>query len=303
MQNVECRSQQPSRFEHHLRETAAQVNQILTEMATSLPMSVEMRELVDYTLGGAGKRIRAVMILWIERMLTGQTGPAAQAAACAMEMVHTYSLVHDDLPAMDDDDLRRGRPTCHKAFDEASAILAGDALLTLAFEVLSTRVEDAALAVALIRELAQAAGANGMIAGQMADLKAENQPGTTVELEFIHLHKTARMFEAAARMGALCGGATETQLESLGQYGRKIGLGFQISDDLLDVQATTEQLGKTAGKDEQAGKLTYPAMVGVSGARQRIESLTYEARTTLAPWGAAADDLTELAQVLMSRKR
>jgi geranylgeranyl diphosphate synthase type II len=200
-------------------------------------------------------------------LIAGRYNAEARTAAAAIEMVHTYSLVHDDLPAMDDDDLRRGRPTCHKAFDEATAILTGDGLLTLAFEVLADGIGAAALAVRLIGELARAAGPAGMIAGQVADLKAESTVGSVAMLEYIHTNKTAKMFRCAATMGALCAGASGEQLRTLGQYGLKIGLGFQIADDILDVSASSEQLGKTAGKDLKAAKCTYPAVVGIEKAR------------------------------------
>ncbi|GAH77340.1 unnamed protein product, partial [marine sediment metagenome] len=165
-------------------------------------------------------------------------------------MVHTYSLVHDDLPAIDNDDFRRGQPTCHKAFDEATAILAGDALLTLAFEILAKEIDEPAVAVSLIGQLAEAAGPAGMIVGQMADLKAplKKTPATEQDLRIIHTNKTAKMFRCAAACGAICGGADEGQFECLCEYGLKIGLGFQIADDILDVCASSEQLGKTAGK-------------------------------------------------------
>lgn len=290
-------------FSAKLQESATQVNRWLADLTAGLAMSPELRELVDYTLCAPGKRIRAVIIIWIEQMLCGQVSPAGRAAACAVEMVHTYSLVHDDLPAMDDDDMRRGRPTCHKAFDEASAILAGDALLTLAFEVLVTRIERADLAVALTRELASAAGPDGMIAGQMADLQAENKPGNRAELDDIHLRKTARMFACAARMGALCGGAQPHQVDDLGRFGLQIGLGFQISDDILDVKATTGQLGKTAGKDVKAGKLTYPSLVGIQAAQAQVRSVTEEALQALAPFGSRADLLRDLALALLERQR
>ena len=287
-------------FSRELADTADQVNRLLTELVESMAMSAAVRQVVEYALCSPGKRIRAALVLWIDRMLTGRLSPAAELAACALEMVHTYSLVHDDLPAMDDDDVRRGRPTCHKAFGEASAILAGDALLTLAFEVLATRIENAALG--LIQELASAAGPNGMIAGQMADLQAENKPGTMAELDYIHIHKTARIFASAARMGALCGGAQPQQVDDLGRFGLKIGLGFQISDDMLDVNATTCQLGKTAGKDVKAGKLTFPSLVGMQAAQARARALTEDAVKELVAFGPQADILRDLALALLDRQ-
>jgi geranylgeranyl diphosphate synthase type II len=218
-------------------------------------------------------------------------------------MVHTYSLVHDDLPAMDDDDLRRGLPTCHKAFDEATAILTGDALLTLAFEILATRIDKPAAAVKLIRQLAQAAGADGMIAGQMADLKGEQTAGTEETLEYIHVNKTAKMFRCATAMGAICGGASRKQFDSLCEYGSNIGLAFQIADDILDETAPSEQLGKTAGKDVRAAKCTYPAVVGMDWAKEIQQKLTCTAMESLEPFGAKADNLRQLATTLLERTK
>ena len=227
----------------------------------------------------------------------------AQIAAAAIEMVHTYSLIHDDLPAMDDDDMRRGKPTCHKAFDEATAILTGDALLTLAFEILAKEIDRPTVAIKLIRQLAEDAGASGMIAGQMADLKAQEFTGTKKILEYIHIHKTAKIFRCAAAMGAFCGGATQKQLDCLCEYGLKVGLAFQIADDILDATASSEQLGKTAGKDLKAAKCTYPAVVGSEEARVLQEQVTSQAVAALKPFGAKADTLREFAQALLQRTR
>jgi len=263
----------------------------------------DLRKALDYTLTAPGKRIRSALVLWCCELVAGQDCANARCAAAAIEMVHTYSLFHDDLPAMDDDDLRRGRPTCHKAFDEATAILAGDGLLTLAFEVLADQVDDPALAVKLIGELARAAGPAGMIAGQIADLQAENTAGSIEILEYIHTNKTAKMFRCATLMGALCGGATPGHLEALGCYGLKIGLGFQIADDILDVSASSEQLGKTAGKDVAAAKCTYPAVVGVERAKDLERTLAREAVAVLEPFGDRAGILRQLALALLDRNK
>lgn len=236
-------------------------------------------------------------------MIAGQDNANARIAAAAVEMVHTYSLVHDDLPAMDDDDLRRGRPTCHRAFDEATAILTGDGLLTLAFEVLADGISDPVLVVKLVGELARAAGPAGMIAGQVADLEAEHAVGSVPILEYIHTNKTAKMFRCAATMGALCGGASTGQVEALGQYGLKIGLGFQIADDILDVSGSSEQLGKTAGKDVKAAKCTYPAVVGIERAKELEHKLALEAVALLEPFGKSADVLRQLTMALLDRDK
>jgi geranylgeranyl diphosphate synthase type II len=272
-------------------------------LAEQTDIQEDLRAALAYTLSAPGKRIRSALLLWCCEVVAGRDNHEARIAAAALEMVHTYSLVHDDLPAMDDDDLRRGRPTCHKAFGEATAILAGDALLTLAFEVLASRIADAWLAVRLIRQLAEAAGAAGMIAGQMADLRAEHTVGSVEALEYIHINKTAKMFRCAAVMGGLCGQAEPGQLDALAQYGIKIGLGFQIADDILDVSASSEQLGKTAGKDVQAAKCTYPAVVGVEKSKELERTLAREAVEALAPFGSRAAVLHGLAAALLQRNR
>ncbi len=204
---------------------------------------------------------------------------------------------------MDNDDLRRGQPSCHKQFNEATAILAGDALLTLAFEALAAETTNPQTAVQMIRMLARAAGPEGMIAGQMADLEGEKTNGTLEQLRSIHISKTGRMFAAAAGLGAIAGGAGEDQIDLLADFGLKIGLVFQIADDLLDILASSEQLGKTAGKDSRQGKLTYPSLVGVQRARQIAEDLTAEALEAIAPFGPQADILRRLAVELLKRKK
>ena len=291
-------------FNTALAEKVQIVNEALDRLlAEQREVPAHLREALQYTLSAPGKRIRSALVLWCCELTAGRDDDNARTAAAAIEMVHTYSLVHDDLPAMDDDDLRRGRPTCHKAFDEATAILAGDALLTLAFEVLAERVDDPALATRLISQLAQAAGSGGMIAGQIADLRAENTVGSVEMLEYIHTNKTAKMFRCAALMGGLCGGAPPEQLDALGRYGLSMGLGFQIADDILDVSASSEQLGKTAGKDVKAAKCTYPAVVGIEKARDLERKLAEEAVAALEPFGQGAEVLRQLAMALLDRNR
>ena len=218
-------------------------------------------------------------------------------------MVHTYSLIHDDLPAMDDDDYRRGRLTCHKKFDEATAILAGDALLTLAFEVLAKEIKNPAMVARLVGELAEAAGPAGMVAGQMADMDFENKNIDEKMLRYIHTNKTAKMFRCAAVMGGICGRADEKQLKRLREYGLKIGLGFQIADDILDVCGTSKQLGKTSGKDAKQGKQTYPAVVGLDKSRELAKKKADEAVTALRPFGEKADMLRLLVEALLKRTK
>jgi geranylgeranyl pyrophosphate synthase len=291
-------------FNASLSEKVQIVNAALHQiLARQRGIQEDLHQALDYTLSGPGKRIRSALVLWCCELIAGRDNAEARTAAAAIEMVHTYSLVHDDLPAMDDDDLRRGRPTCHKAFDEATAILTGDGLLTLAFEVLADGIGAAALAVKLIGELARAAGPAGMIAGQVADLKAESSVGSVAMLEYIHTNKTAKMFRCAATMGALCGGASAEPLQILGQYGLKIGLGFQIADDILDVSASSAQLGKTAGKDLKAAKCTYPAVVGIEKAKDLERKLAHEAAALLEPFGAKAAILRQLALALLDRNK
>ena len=263
----------------------------------------DLREVVRYTLQSPGKRLRSALVLWCCELVSGRVNETAEVACAAVEMVHTYSLVHDDLPAMDNDDLRRGRPTCHKAFDEATAILVGDALLTLAFEILARGVDEPAVAVELVRRLAEAAGPAGMIAGQMADLKAEKTAGSTELVEYIHTNKTAKMFSCAAAMGAVAGGADQKQLKCLCEYGLKLGLGFQIADDILDVCGSSEALGKTTGKDAKAAKCTYPAVVGMEKSRRLARKLTDQAIAALEPFGPKADTLRQLAKTLFGRTK
>jgi len=290
-------------FEAQLREKAQFVNDVLGRLVSSLEISDELRKVISYTLESPGKRIRSVLVLWCCELISGEVNSNAEISAAAIEMVHTYSLVHDDLPAMDDDDLRRGVASCHKFFDEGTAILAGDALLTLAFEILATKVEGPDVSVRLIRQLAEDAGPGGMIAGQIADLRAENTKGDKEVLEYIHTNKTGKMFRCAVVMGGICGGADENQLNCLSEYGLKIGLGFQIADDILDVCSSNEQLGKTAGKDAGAAKCTYPAVIGIENSRKLAETLAEEATASLEPFGAKAVTLQMLAKVLLERTK
>jgi geranylgeranyl pyrophosphate synthase len=227
-----------------------------------------LHEAMRYSMQAGGKRLRPVLVLATAEMF-GATADAALPAAVAIECLHTYSLIHDDLPCMDNDDLRRGRPTAHRAFDEATALLAGDALLTHAFALLGEGyAAQPALATRLLRELSDAAGSRRLIGGQMEDLLGEKKPAiATSDLEFIHLQKTAAMIEAALVMGAHVGGATPEDVEHLRRTGRHLGLAFQIIDDILDATAATETLGKTAGKDAKSGKSTFVSVHGLQAAQ------------------------------------
>jgi geranylgeranyl diphosphate synthase type II len=256
-----------------------------------------------YSLFAGGKRIRPILCL--EAAQTVSDTPCGVAtAACALEFIHTYSLIHDDLPALDNDDYRRGKLTCHKVFGEAMAILAGDALLTRAFEVLSA-VDSIPTdrQARMIAELATAAGTvGGMIAGQVADLEGEGQPPSAPLLESIHRAKTGALLRASLRLGAICAGADPGQYEALSCYGEHIGLAFQIVDDILDVEESSEALGKTAGKDAQQHKITFPAVYGIGESRRMAEIECDRAHDALAPFGARAQRLHELADLIVHRK-
>ncbi|MHC4124681.1 MAG: polyprenyl synthetase family protein [Planctomycetota bacterium] len=291
-----------SNFQAKLAQAVELVNNTLAELVVKYDdIQDGLKKAIEYTLGGGGKRIRAAIVLWSCELVAGTINNDAKTAAAAVEMVHAYSLVHDDLPAMDDDDMRRGRATCHVAFDEATAILTGDALLTLTFEVLAKEISNSGVAVKMIGQLAEAAGPSGMVGGQLADLKAANSGGDRELLEYIHTNKTAKMFRAAAQMGALAAGADIDQLRALSEYGLRLGLGFQVADDILDVISTSEQLGKTAGKDLKGGKLTYPGLLGLEAAQELEAELADEAVKALDVFDEKADALRNLARSLVAR--
>jgi len=260
-----------------------------------------LREAMRYSIFAGGKRLRPLLVLLANEACLG-AADVAMPAASAVEMVHTYSLIHDDLPAMDDDDLRRGLPTCHKKFDEATAILAGDALLTLAFETVA-EMQPSPVAARCVKELSKAAGAVGMVGGQVDDLHANAGPGTLEWLESLHERKTGALLRASLRMGGIAAGASADQLEALTEYGRHVGLAFQIIDDLLDVEGDAAALGKGVKKDEAAGKLTYPGLLGVEESRRRAWELVDSARAALAPFGPAGVQLARLAQYIVERDR
>ena len=269
---------------------------------------VTLSESMAYSLRAGGKRLRPVMTLWACQAVGGDPILALPAAA-AIELIHTYSLIHDDLPAMDDDDMRRGKPTNHKVFGEGVAVLTGDALLTYAFHILACHVQQAELVRPLILDLSAAAGAAGMIGGQIADLLNENfktNPNSDINpletVSYVHDHKTAMLFQAAARMGGICADAPERQLDALADYGIKFGQAYQITDDLLDITSTTESMGKRTQKDAKAGKLTYPAVVGEEKSQQKAAALIEESVAALADLGEAAEPLRYLARKIINRK-
>ncbi|MFT4249198.1 MAG: polyprenyl synthetase family protein [Pseudomonas sp.] len=249
---------------------------------------------------GGGKRMRPLLV-YATGSLLGADPSRLDAPACAVELVHAYSLVHDDLPAMDDDALRRGRPTVHVAFDEATAILAGDALQTRAFELLAEAPVEATLRVGWLQTLAGASGVAGMCGGQALDIDATGQQQALAELERMHALKTGALIRAAVRMGALAGDAGAAELQRLDAFASDLGLAFQVRDDILDVESSSEQLGKTAGKDAAQNKSTFPALLGMDRARQRLSALAGNMDAQLAPYGASAGALRALARLAVER--
>ncbi len=257
---------------------------------------------IRHSVFAGGKRLRPILCIEAARLFGGDEAPI-QRRACALEMIHTYSLIHDDLPALDNDDLRRGKPTCHRAFGEAIAILAGDALLTLAFEVMAAPGPPAdGIKLRAIQELTRAIGTrDGMVGGQVADLEAEAGKVDAARLDYIHSSKTGALIRFAARAGALYAGAEGDDLARVTRYGENIGLAFQIADDLLDESSSTEELGKTAGKDHEQHKATYPAFYGIEGSRRRAQQLVENACREIEPYGERAETLRELAYYLIER--
>ncbi|MBV9268585.1 MAG: polyprenyl synthetase family protein [Acidobacteriaceae bacterium] len=256
-----------------------------------------------YSLFAGGKRVRPILAIAAAHAVCD--APAGvENAAIALELVHTYSLVHDDLPALDNDDLRRGRPTSHKVFGEAMAVLAGDALLTLAFEVLSRLKDvDGERKIQLVEELARASGTvGGMIGGQVNDLEGERKAPTSLVLEAIHRAKTGALLRASVRMGAIYGGATERELAALSDYGEHVGLAFQIVDDILDVEQSSEALGKTAGKDQAQHKITFPAVYGLERSREMAEEERLQSHAALRSFDDRADRLRQIADYIVRRK-
>ena len=256
-----------------------------------------------YSLFAGGKRIRPILAIAAAEAVTSSAKGVVNAAS-TLELVHTYSLIHDDLPALDNDDLRRGRPTCHKVFGDALAILAGDALLTLAFEVLSRLPGvEANRKIRLVEELSRAAGTvGGMIGGQVNDIEGERKRPTAALLDSIHRAKTGALLRASVRMGAIYAGADEFEIAALSSYGEHIGLAFQIIDDVLDIEESSESLGKTAGKDEQQQKITFPAVYGLDPSRRMAEEERIAAHTALDRFGERAKRLRQIADFIVERK-
>lgn len=291
-------------LEHYLHERTRIIDAELDRLTPPESLAPQrLHAAMRHSLLGGGKRLRPVLTIAAAGAAGGPAAPAITAGA-AVEMLHTYTLIHDDLPAMDDDALRRGRPTCHVAFDEATAILAGDALLTLSFAILAGVPCAAPYApVDLVRELAGAAGSTGVIGGQMADIEGEGQPMSIEQLMYIHTHKTGDLIRAAVRIGAMTAGARESALNALTRYAEHIGLAFQIADDVLNATSTAGELGKATGSDEAAGKMTYVRAYGVDGARRKADDLIREAHAELDPLEGDTAPLHALADYVVSRRR
>jgi len=293
-------------LKQYMNQKSQIVNDALAHILQNNQQGATIDEAMQYSLMAGGKRIRPVLCLAAAETVGGNSSDAL-TAACAMEMIHTYSLIHDDLPAMDNDELRRGKPTCHIAFDEATAVLAGDALLTLAFEVLasvpvsnSTRAADW---LQITRIIAFAAGSRGMIQGQMLDMAAEGRTLDLAELESMHNLKTGALIEASLHCGALLAGANKAQLASLRSYARNIGLAFQVADDILNVEGNPEMMGKAVGTDRAKQKSTYPALLGLNASRQFARKLTHRALQALETFDSKAEPLRALAIYIIERKR
>jgi geranylgeranyl diphosphate synthase type II len=290
----------------YIKSNAARIER---ELDAFLPaewdVPIGLREAMRYSLMAGGKRMRPILVIAAAEACSG-SAEAAMPVACAVEMVHTYSLIHDDLPALDNDDYRRGRPTNHKVYGDAMAILAGDALLTHAFYTAAQSARKhgvpAEQALAIIEELSELAGPRGMVGGQVADMQGEQGITRLEELEYIHLHKTSDLIVFSLRAGGRIGGATERQLEALTTFGTNIGLAFQILDDILDIVGDEKKLGKPTGSDEKSRKVTYPYFVGIEASRRKVEELTSQGKESILQANFAFPDrLLQLADYLMKR--
>ena len=281
------------------KKVDAALNRLLPSASTK-PKTIH--QAMRYSIFAGGKRLRPVICLATAEVISGKHEDAIPLA-CAVECIHTYSLIHDDLPAMDNDDFRRGKPTSHKVYGEGIAILAGDALLTIAFEMAANcRAWPRYSHADVIRELAIASGSQKLIAGQVADLEGERKKIAPADLRYIHLNKTAALIASSIRLGAMSANATPKQLAGLTEFGESLGLAFQVIDDILDVTQTTEKLGKSAGKDIAAQKATYPALLGLDRAKKEADRLTARARAALKPFGTNAAPLEAIGDYLLKRE-
>ncbi len=281
------------------REVDQALDRFLPKAATKPPT---IHKAMRYSLFAGGKRLRPILCLAAAEACGGRTQNALPLA-CALECIHTYSLIHDDLPSMDNDDFRRGRPTCHKVFGEGIAVLAGDALLTIAFEIAATAADSPRYRTReIVREIAIAAGSRKLIAGQVADLEAEGKAINRAQLRYIHENKTAALLTTSVRLGAMSANASPSQLRAMSDFGRSLGLAFQVIDDILDVTQTSEKLGKSAGKDLAARKATYPSVLGLEKSRREAARLTKRAHDSLESLGKRGEMLHALANYLLERE-
>lgn len=282
--------------------TQKRVDQYLEQQLSDYTPAKQLHNAMRYSLFNGGKRIRP-MLAYASAQLVGDINELTDASAAAVESIHAYSLIHDDLPAMDDDNLRRGKPTCHIQFNEATAILAGDALQTFAFELISQpRLKNETEQLKLIQELVHASGRHGMITGQMIDLSSENKNISLAELELMHLHKTGALIKASVRMGALSTGQVDVEvLAKIDAYAHAIGLAFQVQDDIIDLTSDTQTLGKTQFSDAEANKATYPKLLGLEGAKALVIRLHEQALSQLSEFGEKSQPLTELANYIIDR--
>ncbi|XP_002968643.2 geranylgeranyl pyrophosphate synthase, chloroplastic [Selaginella moellendorffii] len=300
-----CTGESSFDLQSYLQFKGVAVNAALDE---ALPMRYpdKIHEAMRYSLLAGGKRVRPILCIAASEMIPGGTQEAAMPSAIAMEMIHTMSLIHDDLPCMDNDDLRRGKPTCHKAFGEDTAVLAGDAMLSLAFEHIArcSAGVPAERVVRIVSELGSAVGSQGLVAGQIVDIACEGKEGVDLDmLRYIHIHKTGKLLEAAGVCGAIAGGASEEEVGRVRSYSQAVGLLFQVVDDILDVTKSSQELGKTAGKDLISDKTTYPKLLGLQGARDYAEELLAEAKQQLAAFGESrAAPLLALADYIAYRQ-
>ena len=288
----------------YLRTRQKEIDRALDSyLPKAITKPATLHKAMRYSLFAGGKRLRPILCLAAAEACRGNVNNALPLA-CAVECIHTYSLVHDDLPSMDNDDFRRGRPTCHKIFGDGIAILAGDALLTVAFEIVSTAKPTPRYDISfLLREVAAAAGSQKLIAGQVADLEAEGKRVKRDQLRFIHENKTAAMLKSSVRLGAMSANADARRLSAITQFGQRLGLAFQVIDDILDVTQTSEILGKSAGKDVAAKKATYPAVIGLEKSRAEARRLTRQAHKALSVFrGDEAKHLHALANYLLERE-
>lgn len=296
----------PMNIKDYLEQKRMVVDRFLDEVtppATTPPTT--LHESMRYSLMAGGKRVRPILTIASAEAI-GTSPPGLMAVACSLELIHTYSLIHDDLPSMDNDDFRRGKPTNHKVYGEAMAILAGDALLTMAFDLCSRpdlmKGCDPVRQVRLVQELAYGSGTMGMVGGQVFDIQAENKDIDLPTLQNIHKHKTGMLMRAAVRMGAIAAGSTDRQLDDMTGYAEDIGLAFQIADDVLNVTGTREELGKNPNTDAERGKKTYPTFYGVDGAKKLADDCVARAINRLSSFGPSADPLREIARYIISRR-